>query len=80
MTINVKKNMKRTTRNNIIRYIVATVLVAIALHIMLLVNIVLYWLTDISGCPVNYVAYIIGFIWLCWFVGKRITIKEDEEE
>ena len=72
--------MKRTTRNNIIRYIVATVLVTIVLLIMLLVNIALYWLTDISGLPVNYVAYIIGFIWVCWFIGKRITIKEDKEE
>lgn len=80
MTINVKKNMKRTTRNNIIRYIVATTFVTIALLVMSLVNIVLYWLTDISGWPVNHVAYIIGFIWLCWFVGKRITIKEDKEE
>ena len=72
--------MKRTTRNNIIRYIVATVLVAIVLLIMSLVNIALYWLTDITGWPVNHVAIIIGFIWLCWFVWRRITIKEDKEE
>ena len=71
--------MKRTTRNNIIRYIVATVLVAIVLLIMVIVNLAIYWLTDISGWPVNHVAILLGFIWLCWFVGKRITIKEDKE-
>lgn len=72
--------MKRTTRNNIIRYIIATVLVAIVLLIMVIVNLAIYWLTDITGWPVNHAAIIIGFIWLCWFVGKRITIKEDKEE
>ena len=72
--------MKRTTRNNIIRYVVATVLVATASLIILLVCIALDWLTDISGWPVYPVTCIIGFTWLVWCVGKRITIKEDKEE
>ena len=72
--------MKRTTRNNIVRYVISAVFVSAFLLIALLVCMGLDWLTDISGLPVNYVAYIIGFIWVCWFIGKRITIKEDKEE
>ena len=70
--------MKRTTRNNIIRYIVATVFVTITLLIMSLVNIAIYWLNDISGWPIFQVAAIAAFICVVWFVGKNITIKKDK--
>ena len=72
--------MKRTTRNNIVRYVISAVFVSAFLLIALLVCMGLYWLTDITGWPIFQVANIAAFIYVVWFVGKRITIKEDKEE
>ena len=72
--------MKRTTRNNIVRYVISAVFVSAFLLITLLVCIGLDWLTDITGWPIFQVAIIAAFIYVVWFVGKKITIKEDKEE
>ena len=72
--------MKRTTRNNILRYAIAAVFVVAFLLIASLVCTGLDWLTDITGWPISPVAVIAAFIYTVWFVGKSITIKKDKEE
>lgn len=71
--------MKRTTRNNIVRYIISAVFVSSFLLIVLLVCMGLDWLTDITGWPIFQVAAIADFIYVVWFVGKNITIKKEKE-
>ena len=71
--------MKRTTRNNILRYAIAAVFVAAFLLIILLVCMGLDWLTDITGLPIFHVAVIAAFVYTVWFVGKGITIQKDKE-
>ena len=71
--------MKRTTRNNILRYAIAAVFVAAFLLIILLICMGLDWLTDITGWPIFPVAVIASFIYTVWVVGKNITIKKEEE-
>ena len=72
--------MKRTTRNNILRYLISAVFVAAILLIGTLVCIGLDWLTNITGLPISQVAFIAAFIYVVRFVGKSITIQEDKED
>lgn len=72
--------MKRTTRNNILRYAVATVLVSAFVLISSLLCIGLDWLTDKSELPIYPIVLVICFIYVVYTVGKNITIKDDEEE
>ena len=72
--------MKRTTRNNILRYMVATVFVSAFVLIGSLVCIGLDWLTDKSGLPICQVLSVAGVIYVIYIIGKGITIKDKEEE
>ena len=67
--------MKRTTRNTILRYAIATVFVSAFVLIGSLVCMGLDWLIDKSGCPILYpVVLVTGFIFVVYVVGKSITI------
>ena len=72
--------MRRTTRNNILRYIVATVFVSLFLLAASLLCIGIDWLTDTTGWPIYPVVLVVGFIYVVYIVGKRITIKEKKEK
>ena len=72
--------MKRTTRNNILRYAVATVFVSAFMLIVLLLCIGLDWLTDKTGWPIYPVVLVVCFIYVVYTVGKGITIKDKKEE
>jgi hypothetical protein len=72
--------MKRTTRNNILRYLISAVFVVAILLIVSLVYIGLNWLTNITGLPISQVVFIATFIYVVWYVGKIITTQEDKEE
>lgn len=72
--------MKRTTRNNILRYMVATVFVSTLMLIGSLVCIGLDWLIDKTGWPVYPVILVAGFILVVYIVGKGIIIKDKKEE
>lgn len=72
--------MKRTNRNNILKYAISAVFVAAILLVVSLVYIGLDWLTDITGLPISQVVFIAVFICAVWLVGKSITTQEDEEE
>ena len=70
--------MKRTTRNNILRYLVATVFVSAFVLIGSLVCIGLDWITEKTGWPIYAIVLVVGFIYVVYFVGKGITIKDDK--
>ena len=72
--------MKRTTRNNILRYLVAAVFVSAFLVIASLLCIGLALLTDKTGLPIYTIVLVAGFIYVVYFVGKGITIKDNKEE
>lgn len=72
--------MKRTTRNNILRYLVATVFVSAFVLIASLLCIGLDWITDKTGWPIYAIVIVVGFIYVVYFVGKGITIKDNKEE
>ena len=73
--------MKRTTRNNILRYTIATVFVSVFVLVGSLVCMVLDWLIDKSGWSVLYpIVLVAGFILVVYVVGKSITIKDKKEE
>lgn len=72
--------MKRTTRNNILRYLVATVFVSAFVLIGSLVCIGLDWIKDKTGWPIYAIVIVVGFIYVVYFVGKGITIKDNKEE
>lgn len=71
--------MKRTTRNNILRYLVATVFVSAFVLIGSLVCIGLDWITDKTGWPIYAIVIVVGFIYAVWYVAGCITIKKDEK-
>ena len=71
--------MKRTTRNNILRYMVATIFVSLFLLFVTLLCIGIDWLTDKTGWPIYPVVLVAGFIYVVYVVGKGITIKAMEE-
>lgn len=72
--------MKRTTRNNILRYMVATVFVSAFLLIASLLCIGLAWITDKTGWPIHPIVSVAGFIYVVWLIAKSITIKDKKEE
>ena len=72
--------MKRTTRNNILRYLIAVVFVSVLLLISSLLCVGLSWLKDKTGWPIYTVVIIVGFIYAVWYVAGCITIKKDEKE
>lgn len=72
--------MKRTTRNNILRYMVATVLVSLFLLFVTLLCIGLDWLADKTGLPIYPVVLVCSFIYVVYIIGKGITIKDKKEE
>ena len=72
--------MKRTTRNNIVRYAISAIFVVMLLSIICLVNIGLEWLTDKTGLPIYPVVCIICLVYIIWYVGSNfITDKSDGE-
>jgi hypothetical protein len=72
--------MKRTTRNNILRYLVATVFVSAFVLIVSLLLAGLDWIVNKTGWPIYPVVLVAGFIYVVYFVGKGITIKDKKEE
>ena len=72
--------MKRTTKNNILCYIVATIFVSAFVLIGSFVCMGLDWLTDKSGLPIYQVLSVAGVIYVIYIVGKGITIKDKNEE
>ena len=72
--------MKRTTRNNILHYMVATVFVSLFLLFAALLCIGLDWLTDKTGWPIYPIVLVWSFIYVVYIVGKRITIKDKKEK
>lgn len=72
--------MKRTTRNNILRYTIATVFVSAFLVIASLLCIGLALLTDKTGLPIYTIVLVAGFIFTIYFVGKGITIQDKNKE
>lgn len=72
--------MRRTTRNNILRYVVATVVVSVFLLIASLICIGVYWLSDKIGLPIYTIVFIVGFIYLVYTVGQYLKITKEKEE
>ena len=72
--------MKRTTRNNILRYAVATIFVSVCLLLAVLLWVCIEWLGDKTKLPVSEVFLVASFIFLVWKVGKCVTIKDKEED
>lgn len=72
--------MKRTTRNNILRYMVATVFVSAFVLIVSLMLAGLDWIANKTEWPIYPVVLVAGFIYVVWFIGKGITIKDKKEE
>lgn len=72
--------MKRKTRDNILHYVVATVVVSVFLLIASLLCMGVYWLSDKIGLPVYTIVLIAGFIYLVWTVGQLFKMMDDKEE
>ena len=72
--------MKRTTRNNIVRYVISAAFVSIVLITTLLICIGLDWFTDKTGWPILPSFCIICFVYVVWRVGKGITVSDKEEQ
>lgn len=72
--------MKRTTKNNILRYAVAMVFVSACLLFAVLLWVGIELLGDKTKLPVSEVFLVANFIFLVWKVGKGVTIKNKEEE
>lgn len=70
--------MKRTTRNNILRYLVATVFVSAWLLLAVLLCVGIEWLGDKTKLPVLEVFLVANFIFLVWKIGKGIKIQDEE--
>lgn len=72
--------MKRTTRNNILRYAIATVFVSAFVLIVSLLCVGLDWIANKTGWPIYPVVLVVCFIHVVYIVGKGITIKDKNEE
>ena len=72
--------MKRTTRNNILRYAISAMFVSAFILVMSLICIGLDWIANKTGCPIYPVALAAGFIYVVYVVGKGITILDNKEE
>lgn len=72
--------MKRKTRNNILRYVIATVVVSAFLLIASSLCIGVSWLSDKIGLPIYTIVLIVGFIYLVWTAGQLFKMIDDKEE
>lgn len=72
--------MKRKTRDNILHYVVATVVVSVFLLIVSLICTGVYWLSDKIGLPIYAIVLIAGFIYLVWKVSQLFKMIDDNEE
>lgn len=72
--------MKRTTRNNILRYLISVVFVSVLLLISSLLYVGFSWLDDKTGWPIYTVATVAGLIYMVWYVEQCITIKDEKEK
>lgn len=72
--------MKRKTRDNILHYVVATLVVAAFLLIALSLCIGVSWLSDKIGLPIYTIVLIAGFIYLVWTVGQLFKMIDNNEE
>ena len=72
--------MKRTTRNNILRYLISVVFVSVLLLIVSLLCLGFSWLDDKTGWPIYTVATVAGLIYMVWYVAQCITIKDEKEK
>ena len=71
--------MKKATRNNIVRYVISTALVAILLLIASLICMGVEWLTNKIRWNATPIFCIICFIYLVCRLGKEISVSEKEE-
>lgn len=72
--------MKRKTRNNILRYTVATVAVLVVMLIVILIGVGLDWISDKTGLPIYTTVTVAGIIYVIWIVGNSLNITDDKEE
>ena len=72
--------MKRTTRNNILRYLISVVLVSVLLLIVSLLCVGFSWLDGKTGWPIYTVATVAGLIYMVWYVAQCITIKDEKKK
>lgn len=72
--------MKRKTRENILHYVLATLVVSVFLLIALSLCIGVSWLSDKIGLPIYTIVLIAGFIYLVWTVGQLFKMIDDNEE
>lgn len=72
--------MKRKTKDNILHYVVATVVVSVFLLIALSLCIGVSWLSDKIGLPIYTIVLIAGFIYLVYTVGQLFKMIDDKEE
>ena len=72
--------MKRKTRDNILHYVIATLVVSVFLLIALSLCIGVSWLSDKIGLPIYTIVFIAGFIYLVYTVGQYLKITKEKEE
>lgn len=72
--------MKRKTRENILHYVLATIVVSVFLLIALSLCIGVSWLSDKMGLPIYTIVLIAGFIYLVWTVGQLFKMTDDKGE
>lgn len=72
--------MKRTTRNNILRYLISVVLVSVLLLIVSLLCVGFSWLDDKAGWPIYTVVTVAGLIYMVWYIAQCITIEDEKEK
>ena len=72
--------MKRKTRDNILHYVLATIVVSVFLLIVSLICSGVYWLSDKIGLPIYTIVFIAGFIYLVWTVGQLFKMLNDNKE
>lgn len=72
--------MKRKTKDNILHYVLATLVVSVFLLFALSLCIGVSWLSDKIGLPIYTIVLIVGFIYLVWTVGQYLKITKEKEE
>ena len=72
--------MKRKTRENILHYVLATLVVSVFLLFALSLCIGVSWLSDKMGLPIYTIVLIAGFIYLVWKVSQLFKMIDDKEE
>ena len=69
--------MTRKTRNNILKYAIAMVIVSVILLGSMIFLECIKWLNNKTGIPVTIVVIIISYICMVWYICKDIKIKEE---